>query len=172
MPEKGEIWNEWIRAERKTGGLDAAWNVAEAAEELASTSRAVSVWKKILAMHEDSGALSRAYEAILNITRLAPNNYAMMRKRSRMETRMGMTSAAAASLAKAAEQRPENHQVWMELGTLELKRGNDLRANEAFTKAIRIKPELRSKVDKIWVEHRRSSGSQNSETDDETLFDF
>ncbi len=171
-PEKQEIWNEWMRAEMETGGLAAAWNVAEIADELASNSRAVAVWKKILAMHEDNGEASRAYEAILNITRLAPTDYAMLRKRSRMEMRMGMTSAAAASLAKAAEQRPNNHQVWMELGTLELKRGNDLRANEAFTKAIRIKPNLRSKVDKIWGQHRQSRGSQDSGTDNGTLFDF
>ncbi len=171
-PEKQEIWNEWIRAEAKTGGLDAAWNVAEIAEELGSKSQAVAVWKKILAMHEDEDSLSRAYEVILNITRLAPNNYTMVRKRSRMETRMGMTSAAVESLSKAAEQKPGNHQLWMELGALELKRGNDLRANEAFTKAIRLKPGLRSKVDKMWSEHRRSNDSQNSETEGETLFDF
>ena len=171
-PEKQKFWNEWMRAETETGGIDAAWNVAEVAEELASNTRAVAVWKKILAMHEDEGALSKAYEAILNITRLAPSDYAMVRKRSRMEMRMGMTSAAAASLAKAAELRPNNHQVWMELGTLELKRGNDLRANEAFTKATRIKPELREKVDKIWSESRQSAGSRDNETDDGPLFDF
>lgn len=171
-PERQEIWNEWLRVEMSNGGVEAAWHVAETAEDLAPKSNAFAVWKRILKKLEDDNELSRAYEVIRNITGLAPENHAMLRKRSQMEMRMDMKSAAAASLAKAAEQRPNNHQIWMELGTLELKRGNDLKANEAFTKAIRIKPNLRSRVDKIWGQRRQPRSSQDGGTDDETLFDF
>ena len=169
-PEEDSVWREWVQIESGSGGPDSAWQVAETAEELASNAQALKVWKRILRQYEEQESLAKAYEAILNITRLAPKDFAMLRKRSRLELRMGMTSAAVMSITKATELRPEDHQLWMQLGKLELKRGNDLRANEAFTRAMRIKPGLREEVDEIWAE-QRGRGSEKTEPGG-SLFEF
>lgn len=164
-PKRRDIWHEWLDAEIEGQDIEAVTDVAKFAQDRASKRIAISLWERLYKIHEENNNLRQSYEAVRRINKIQPNNYRMLRRQSKLELRMGLTRAACLSLAKACEAKPESHDAWFELGRIELDRGNDLQANQAFTKAIRLKPSLRKRVDELWEKHksgpRPSNGAQS-----------
>jgi cytochrome c-type biogenesis protein CcmH/NrfG len=77
----------------------------------------------------------------------------MLLKQSAMEQQMGDLAAAAESLHKASQLKPDKYGVFLQLGEVEMMLGNTSKARQALSQAVYLRPGVRRKADEIWNKH-------------------
>ena len=153
-PKRHNLWLQWVKYEKQNGDFQKLRNVAELAAELAPRDIARRQWDTIRQIALNKADYATALDAVSRIVTLYPQSARWWKERAEIEQKLNRIDAAIGSLEKAAEVAPENWQLLMQLGKLLLRNDETDAANHVFTRAVRMRPELRDEIDEIWRKHQ------------------
>ncbi len=149
-PGNLSIWREWFEFTKKHGTFEEIWRIPQQALDGARSNIAAVVWRDARAWARDQGLEAFYLQALETLVELQPEREQWRREFARAAEDMGDYEQAVEQRRYLAELAPEDWRNRKRLGVLLLRMGREREANRAFEEAIRLRPDKREELERLW----------------------